>query len=939
MKLRVVPRGQSLIAEVCASLLEDGRDFSASLVVFPGKRPAHFLRRALAEAVGTGFIPPKVLSMDEFIDESFERFDQRRKIENMDAVALLYRIHRKTPKRLGGEGFMTPDSFFPLGVRIFRDIEELTIEGIGRGMVREVGSFIEGGLPEQTGDRLQSLSWFYEGFYPEASAAGFSTRSERYAAVAEKAGRAGPDNYRQAIFAGFFAFTKAERDLFLRLLAEDNTRFFFQEGAGLGAQLAALGLSHEAPDDAHEPEVHFYSSPDTHGQVLALGSVLCSLAGERELDEKTVVVLPSSETLFPLMRQGLSALDDDTYNISLGYPLLRTPVFGFLNNLMELVASMDGDRVYVPDYLKFVLHPYTKNIYYEGRAETTRILFHTVEEQLLTQRMRTFVTLAEIEENSLLCESAIRKLPAGEKGVVPELLRDHLRLIHRNTVGRFLSFRDIGDFAGQCMDVVIYVSNNSTARLHPLFYPFSESFISNLDQMGRSLMRDISFAETSSYFTFFRRSMAACHMPFPGTPVKGLQVLGLLETRNLMFDRVFVLDANEEVLPDTWKEETLLPFAVREKLGLPTYIDRDRLAAYYFDSLTGSAKEVSLFFIENDRKERSRFVEKLLWARQKKELTTDARAFIRPLHYAVELANRSPEAIGKTDEMAAFLKGFRFSATALNEYLSCPLRFYYSKVLRLDRRDEITGDIERVDVGKFVHEVLKEFFGELKGRELREADIDFSRMDRIIDRLFTAAYGGDISGAVFLLRRQVKRQMAELLKNYYLPLVSGSRVTVIDTERPVEVIVGGFRLKGRLDSIEERDGRTVIIDFKTGSNEAPLKTAIEKLDPDKRETWDRAIGSLQLPFYILLYAEKEGLPAEELEALFLLLGRSGISREIELPLFGSESPDQIFGPLRKVIFGLMEEIIDPQMPFLPPSDLRRACPGCDFPSLCATRWV
>ena len=173
---------------------------------------------------------------------------------------------------------------------------------------------------------------------------------------------------------------------------------------GISSELAATAVS--------EPEVHFYSSPDTHGQVLALGKILgARLEPRSPLDENTVIVLPTSDTLFPLLRQGLSDMDEDSYNVSMGYPLSRTPVFGFLNSLMELVTSMDGDKIYIPDYLKFVLHPYTKNIYFKRNSETTRILFHTLEDELLRQKAKTFTTIKEIEGSRTLFRDVRKKLP------------------------------------------------------------------------------------------------------------------------------------------------------------------------------------------------------------------------------------------------------------------------------------------------------------------------------------------------------------------------------------------------------------------------------------------------------------------------------------------------------------------------------------------------
>jgi hypothetical protein len=172
-----------------------------------------------------------------------------------------------------------------------------------------------------------------------------------------------------------------------------------------------------------EPDISFYSSPDTHGQVYALSKIIETIDECKEgLNEKTVVVLPSPDTLFPLIRQGLTVIDEMDYNISLGYPLHRTSIFGFLNNLMELVTSMDDERIYLPDYLKFVLHPYTKNIYFNGNSEITRIMFHALEESLTKQRTKAFSTLPEIEEDERLIQSIMEKVSHNEETLLQMIL-------------------------------------------------------------------------------------------------------------------------------------------------------------------------------------------------------------------------------------------------------------------------------------------------------------------------------------------------------------------------------------------------------------------------------------------------------------------------------------------------------------------------------------
>ena len=932
---------ENLIEKTADLIGLPGKDYSRSLVVFPGRRPAHFLRRELAQRGKGSFIPPLILSMDEFVVYVTEAIQPVRNVEIIDAVAILYDIHRSAPEPLGGESFLTLDSFFSLGIKLFTDIEELYIEGVPPGTVREIQPFSDEVIPKHALARLQSLHFFYKTFYEKISQLGMATRSMRYRMAVDKALEYSIDRFEKVIFAGFYALTRSEKDLFRKLLPAEKVIFIFRDGPGLGERLSELGIETRSSGPAQpEPGIHFYSSPDTHGQVFSLGSILKEKSGkEGLLNEKTAIVLPSSETLFPLLRQGMTCIDKDDFNISLGYPLHRTPVFGFLNNLMELIASVEDDRIYVPDYMKFVLHPYVKNIYCKGNAEITRIMFHTIEEILQKSRTKMFATLSEIEDNEKILSSITDKLRQEEKGMTGAEVSEHLRMVHLNTIEKFLSFSDIGDFAAKCTELLAFVFNNSTARLHPLFYPFSEAFIKALDAVSKSLMKDMSFTDRTSYFTFFRKYIMTGHVPFPGTPLKGVQVLGFLETRNIRFDTVFILDANEDVIPDTSKEDTLLPFKAREILKLPTYLDRDKLSAYYFDTLIRGAKEVHIFFVENDTRERSRFVESLLWERQKRDRSTRTSDYVQAIQYRVKLGNDTPAAIPKTAKVVSFLKDFTYSATALDAYLDCPLQFYYSYVLDLGKKEEITGEIERADIGKFVHRVLSSYFSKRLNRVLKEADIDLEEMDNLIDDLFGREYGDNPIGAVYLVKAQIKAHLRDYLSRYRIPLIKEKAVNIIGVEESIEATLNAYKLKGRLDVVEKRDGRIYIVDYKSGSHTKSLKINFDKLDADNRDSWGEAIGSLQLPFYLILYSERQGIKIEDLRGMFLLLGRSLINKDIELALFETDDEASQFDKLRTVIIGLMDEISDSAVPFAATSDRKNSCPRCDFQYICGTQWV
>ncbi len=1011
MNTLILPNSHSLIEEIISNLNSSVKDLSDYLIVFPGKRPSHFIRKALAQGEKGSLIPPLIFSIDEFIDHVYEKEFSlfEKKIEPIDSVAILFKIHKMASKPLGGNSFISADSFFPLGLKIFNTVEELYIEGIEPRRVREIENISSKMIPEQSAGTLQSISYFYDEFYEELKRKQYSTRSLRYRAVAEKIDGIDFSRFKKIIFAGFFALTHSERNLFKKISSWDNSQFIFQEGAGLEEKLRLLNLNDDnikrrasAPEwssrsgeqtkktcsknkllhsnsiehastskkreNRKEPDFFFYQSPDTHGQVFGLSRIIKTDLEKNIIPGKnTAFVLPSAETLFPLFHQTLPLLDKDDYNISMGYPLHRTPLFGFFYNLMNLLISMKGDRFYTPDYLKFILHPYTKNTFFNKRADVSRIMFHSLETKLADKRTTCFISLQEIEEDKIFFDKIAKELTgtkrrnsatewsfrSGEQtkkahsknkilhsnsindDINAEILKEHLKSIHRNTICKFRSFENIKDFATKSTEILTYIYRNSTARLHPFFYPFYEEFIKSFDSIARSLLKDMSFNDTTGYFNFFRKYIMICRTPFEGTPVKGLQVLGFLETRNLKFNRVFILDANEGVLPDTRKEDSLLPYKVREILGIPTYRDREKLSTYYFDTLTKGAKEVHIFFVEKNKKEKSRFVEKLIWEKQKKDKKTDSKDYIKSINYEVKLHSKDPAPVRKTNEIIPFLLNHTYSATSLDIYLRCSLMFYYKYVLNLGEKKQVTGEIEKVEIGTFVHKLLKTYFQNKKGRILDKKDIDFDEMDELADRLFKEDFGKELSGAAYLINIQVKKRMKEFLEKYQIPLLEKNEIEIMDLEHKLKTSIHSFNLKGSLDRIEKRNGKIYVIDYKTSANDQYLKINFKKLDPADRNNWSDSIGSLQLPFYMTLFSAKTMVTPDSINGIFLTLGRMAMDEKIEIPLFKSaEEALNYFPVLQDIIFKLLREIINPDIPFEPSKNREKTCSTCMFHHIC-----
>ena len=980
--IKVFP-GQDLPELLASRLLESGRELTRFQVVFPEKRPGHYLRKALARKLGRSFLPPAIRSFDEFIDSLYGEInrDGHRPADQADAVSILFELHREHPQPLGGLSFLSLDEFFPLGLKLYQDLEELKAGLVSKENFLMIDNLAGQKLPERTSARLQKVSFFYENFYRRLAEKKLSTPATRLTLVLDNFSPELLSRFEQTILAGFFLLNRGELELIKKVMESDLATIYLLDGPGLEEMAQTLGIDLKKAEalnpgqgESCPPEIRFYLSPDSHGQLFILNHLLEEKIKNPDLfNEKQVIVLPALESLIPLHQQTLSAIPDKEYNISLGYPLTRTPLYNFFDCLFNLIQTADEqNRFYAPYYLDFVLHPYTKNIYFPGparSAELTRILFHTIQEIFNQKKGRLFWALEEIASDRDLSQKLDVYAETAGLPKAPEFLK-HLKSVHQQTIEPFLRINSIGDFAGKLTGLLQYLAVQSTAPRHLFFQPYAEAFFELLEKLRNSLLAPHSFEHRNSYFNLFRKLIAEARVSFPGTPLHGLQILGFWETRCLQFDEVYLLDMNEEVIPGTGKVDSLLPQLVRKALKLPTYRERERRYRYYFHQLVAGARKVHLFYVENSEKEKSRFVEELLWEKQKKDKQPETSGYIQAASYQIELKLPAVEPVVKTESLVRVLRDMEISATQLDTYLKCPLQFYYAHLLKLSEREGLSESMERADIGLLVHGILQEYFKDCCNRPL-EATPDDRRLARITDDIFRLKFSDAGSGIFLLMKEQVKHHLLEFLKNYQKPVVedlraAGQELVISSLEKKFRLTykVDGitFRLKGKIDRIEKRGSRLCVLDYKTSAGDKYLRIRLDKLDPDDRSTWTAAIGSLQLPFYQLLAAPEFKVPPEAIYAAFLLLGRNNLDTSIEFsplarkpgrrqkdrkddlrksdffPL--NESPEdgeervETFLSVRRIIDRLLLEIVDPAIPFRPDGLDSGQCQRCPFVDFC-----
>lgn len=934
-KILINPR-ENMIERIAMYLSENSKsnDFSHVKVIFPNKRPKHFLIKYLSKEINKPFYPPSILSMDEFIDELFQSiFPESLTLSPIESIYVLFEIFSKFQANSGEieyKGlFDSFERFFPLGIKIFQAFEELFIEEVSAKQLKSYEYMI---------NFYDSLSKVYDEFYIDLEEKNLATRAFKYKKVAE---RLTPDYLKDIdliMFCGFFGLTKAEQ-IILRNI---------ENWAGNGKFDGKLifWLYDQKIFDKNKPEIEIYESPDRHGQVYMLREVL----KKSSVDENSVIVLPSEDLLFPLLRQGLSDLEDNEYNVSMGYPIIRTPLWSFFDALWQTHNSIYLDEkgnISLPlsEYLQLVLHPYVKNLKLKGEAAPTRNLFHMIE-SYLTQQEGMTISLNELE--SELLNRAISGSELLKDFSLIEL-KKHMTTLHDKLIRSLLRIENLRDFTKKSIDILRYIYENSTARFNPLFFPFYSTFVEELNKISNSIVGEISFNDVSVYFSFLKNHLKLIHTPFEGIPVRGLQVLGFLETRNLRFKNVYFLDLNEEIFPPIY-EDFLLPLRVRQFLSLPTFEDREKLIEYYFSNLINGADKVCLFYVKNERTEKSRFLEKIIWQNQKNKREINKYR----INYKVNLSADKPIPIKKENFHLDFLREFNFSPSSIDIYLKCPLRFYYSQVLRLRERDD--NEIDSTQIGTIVHNVLASFFKRFENRgKINSRNFRLDLINSIIDEEFKTRYGSPLFGSPYLIREQIRKRLKEFLNKYYSKIISQASLEILGVEYPFVVELKSLKIKGRIDIIENRGDGIYVVDFKTTGTPDRLKVhfnrTLEMLESYTMRLksgesallahfLEKAIASIQLPVYVFCYSKLKSIPIINLRGVYLLLGKAKVDRTIAFdPFSNALSIEEAMRITEIFLEKFSEELLNPDIPFYPTKNFRVNCPYCDFRTTCGTLWV
>ncbi|MDR1585181.1 MAG: PD-(D/E)XK nuclease family protein, partial [Prevotellaceae bacterium] len=939
-------------------------DVSRFTFVFPNKRAGVFFQRYLSQLLDEALFSPEVLS----ISECFSSVSKRQPADRLSNLFRLYDVYRSVGG--SGEGF---DSFVFWGEMLLSDFDEIDKYLIdARQLFTNITDLkqIDEVFDTLTPRQKEAIKEFWNNFIPVTegrpktdyittwkilypvykrfqaglAAENLATEGMMCRELAEnlKSGQHIPEwDEKQFVFVGFNALNACERELFNALKKEGKADFYFdyeaaelRDADNLASQFyeenirqfpSNFPLAQETPQNP-EREMELIAVPSEIGQAKEIYSILNGLFpnNNKEIDPiNTAVVLADENLLIPLLHSLPAQIEQ--VNVTMGFPLKSTPASGLLEYVLELQrrARVSGGKVsfYYKNVLNILNHQYI-SLCCGGEAKAI--------EERTVKNNRIYVEAEEFSRNSLLASVFTLQTNALD----------------------FLSY--LTDMIRQLQAAL---QNSGKKDEHLLTLDFLYQYYVTLNRMQDVLKkrREEIPATIDTMARLIRQALAGISLPFEGEPLAGLQIMGVLETRCLDFENLVIPSFNEGIFPKRSVQNSFIPYTLRRCFGLPVANFQDAISAYHFYRLIHRAKRIFLLYDSRadgmKTGEVSRFMHQLHY-----HYGVDFKR--RNLSFDVGFENRSALQVAKTPEIMKKLERFTiegekaaaFSASSLNTYIDCPLKFYLTQMERIEESDEVIETVEGSMFGTLFHAVMENLYQPYTGKTVESGDIKQLvehplKIDAEIARAFAVEFfrkkdGSPVAleGNNLLIARVIRKYVRQMLKidMEYAPF------TCVASELPCSgrlPVFGGrmqVNLKGFIDRIDEKDSMLRILDYKTGSGKPEFKSIAGMFEHNNE---NRPKYEFQIFLYALLYKRMTGA-ASVLPGISFLRNvfKSDYTAQLRYkPEPRVSEPVDDFNPFEEAfvesLTACLEEIFDPDIPFVQ-TEKASLCTYCPYTSIC-----
>lgn len=936
-----------------------GNDLSRTALVFPNKRAHLFFNEHLANESDQPIWSPAAMS----ISDLFRQLSAQKAGDPIRLVCELYKVFREET-----ESQETLDDFYFWGELLISDFDDVDknlvdadklfsnlqalrnlmddYEFLDQEQEEAIQQFFQNfsierrtELKEKFVSLWDRLGTIYHRYRENLTELDIAYEGMLYRNVIEQL-NTDSLKYDKYIFVGFNVLNKVEIQFFQLLKDAGKAMFYWDydlfythriknheagEFINRNLKLFPNELPQSCFDSLRKPKkIRYISASTENAQARFLPEwIRATYATECE-EKENAVVLCNEALLLPVLHSIPAEVKN--VNITMGFPLAQTPIYSFINAALELQTTgyrTDTGRFTYEAVSAILKHPYTRQL--SVNAEPL--------ERELTKTNRFYPLPSELKMDDFLAN-----LFTPRNGI--KELCDYLTGIIKDISLLYREESEYNDIFNQLYRESLFKSFTTINRL------------CNLIESGELNVR------THTLKRLLNKVLTTSNIPFHGEPAIGMQVMGVLETRNLDFRNLILLSLNEGQLPKAGGESSFIPYNLRKAFGMTTIEHKNAVYAYYFYRLIQRAENITLLYNTSsnglNRGEESRFMLQLL-VEGPHEIT---REYLE--------AGQSPQSataiqIEKTSEVLDRLhhaydssnpKPHMLSPSALNAYLDCRLRFYYRYVARLKTPNEVSAEIDSALFGTIFHLSAQLAYEDLtaNGKTIHKEDLERLlrndvKLQNYVDLAFKKEFfrvtpddKPEYNGAQLINSRVIASYLRQLLRNdlQYTPfeMVGMEKevketITIQTAQGPLTLLLGGT-----IDRLDAKEDTLRIVDYKTGGS--------PKTPVDIEQLFTPSEGRPNYIFQTFLYAAIMSRQ-QRLKVAPALLYIHRASSESYSPVIEMGEPRKPKIPVNNFAFfedefrerlqTLLEEIFNKEEPFTQTEDIKK-CAYCDFKAIC-----
>jgi len=741
--------------------------------------------------------------------------------------------------------------------------------------------------------------------------------------------------WKKVVFVGLNALTPAEKKLMTHLQKRNRADFFWdyspwmQKGnsdfietlksRGPGLFLNENRIKYPSPKDFKiplneaGPEITITAVANPTEQLKAVNTFL---KHEYESELKTAVVLADETMLMPALH-GIPE-NVDRVNVTMGYPLNNTPIFGLVNLLFDIQRNARKSKEGIWLYHRHIL-PVLQHQYISMLAEEDCRKLH---KKLVSQNI-IYIKAIDLHSNKLF-KLIFSKVNNGSEltTYLNAVLTQIFELLH---------------------------PQNNKLLEQEFVFALHKSIVRLQDLLEQNQQENIT---PETWMKLYKKLADFQTVPFKGEPLAGLQVMGILETRALDFDKLIILDLNEGIFPRTSAPNTFIPSTLRAGFELPTIEFQDTIFSYYFFRLIHRAKKVELLHSTGAQgmksNEMSRYLYQLKYEFDAQIKTQTSSGNVSLLTPPLPVGRKTEEVMKVLDKFKSGNGGF-LSPSALSVYIECPMRFYYQKIAAIKEPDEITEEADARIFGLIFHEVVENLYQTQIGKTLDAATIEgWIKSKKLIDDLIRDGFNKHLTdyekGRSSFTEIHGKNVMVfEVIRRYLLQFLKLEKArlpfSIVDLERKVNWIYTHNDLNisfgGYIDRLESKDGILKVMDYKTGSGEASIQAITDLFDSDKHK---KNKATFQTLLYALILDETSDTTIPTQPGVIWV--RDVFKKNYDTQLFIKEGKSKnpillhaVKNEFKACLDDLLETIYNKDIPFQPVDNIDK-CRFCTYKTLC-----